>query len=100
MHSSEMLREIFDFLGSDLLCPMQPGLFDPIIESLLHKGDQYCLIADLPDYARVMKDIDQLYNDPLAWNRSSLANIIGMRDFSSDETIKRYASEIWGIPVS
>ncbi len=100
MHSSEMLREIFDFLGSDLLCPMQPGLFDPIIESLLHKGDQYCLIADLPDYARVMKDIDHLYNDPLAWNRSSLANIIGMRDFSSDETIKRYASEIWGIPVS
>ncbi|PKN76104.1 MAG: glycogen phosphorylase [Candidatus Cloacimonetes bacterium HGW-Cloacimonetes-2] len=99
MQSSIILREIFEFLGSDRLCPMQPGLFDPIIESLLHKGDQYCLVADLPDYTRVMRDIDELYNDQLAWNRSSLANIIGMRDFSSDETIKRYATDIWGIKL-
>ncbi|MDD4309982.1 MAG: glycogen/starch/alpha-glucan phosphorylase, partial [Candidatus Cloacimonetes bacterium] len=35
-------------------------------------------------------------NKPL-WNRMSLANIANMGRFSSDETIKGYAREIWGV---
>ncbi|MDD3579064.1 MAG: glycogen/starch/alpha-glucan phosphorylase, partial [Candidatus Cloacimonetes bacterium] len=60
-------------------------------------GDQYCLLADLEDYIRVMRDIERCYQDPLLWNQMSAANIAGMGPFSSDETIRNYASKIWGL---
>ena len=97
MQSNADIREVFDFLASGELDPMNPGIFDPLIESLLHLGDNYCLIADFPDYARVMQEVETAYADRMGWAAKSLANIAGMADFSSDETIKRYAKEIWGV---
>jgi len=99
MNSDARLREVFEFIRTDKLCPLTPGLFDPIMRSLLYEGDRYFLIADLPDYMRVMQELDQSYRDPLNWARKSVANITGMAGFSSDETIKKYATDIWGIKL-
>lgn len=97
MHSNDVLREIFEFIGSDALSPMQPGLFNPITHQLLYQGDEYCIIADLPDYIRVMENVNAAYPDKHRWNRMSLANIANMGSFSSDETIRQYARDIWGV---
>lgn len=99
MNSDARLREVFEFIRTDKLCPLTPGLFDPIMRSLLYEGDRYFLIADLPDYMRVMQELDQSYRAPLNWARKSVANIAGMAGFSSDETIKKYATDIWGIKL-
>ena len=95
MQADPFTREVFSFLASDEMNPLQPGLFDPLIESLLHLGDNYCLIADFPDYRKTMEEVETRYADSLSWSAKSLANIAGMAEFSSDETIKRYAKEIW-----
>ena len=43
----------------------------------------------------------ELYRDPLDWSRRALLNIAGASRFSSDETIRQYAAEIWGLqPVA
>lgn len=91
------LWELFEFLATDALSPFEPGLFDPLVRSLLNEGDQYFILADLPDYQRVMREIDRAYADRQAWARSSLQNIIGMAGFSSDVTISNYARDIWGL---
>ncbi len=37
------------------------------------------------------------YRDPRDWSRRALHNIVGGARFSSDQTVHRYAEEIWGI---
>jgi len=95
--NNPMIKEIMEFIDSDELSPMNPGLFSPLTDLLLHQGDNYCLIADLADYLRVNNDVMEAYKDKHRWNKMSLANIANMGRFSSDETIKGYAKEIWGV---
>jgi starch phosphorylase len=97
MHSDPELKEIFDFIDAEELSPVNPGLFRPLTDLLLHQGDFYCLIADLKDYLRVCDEAVMTYQDKPKWNEMSLANIAAMGSFSSDETIKAYAKEIWGV---
>lgn len=97
VQDNSVLKAIFDFVESDALNPLNPGLFRPLVDLLLHQGDQYCLIADLPDYLRARNDVVKTYQNREAWNRMSLHNIANMGRFSSDETIKGYAREIWGV---
>lgn len=97
MHQNENIKRIFDFIASDELNPLNPGLFSPLTDLLLFQGDKYCLIADLPDFIRVNAEAVNVYKDKQQWNRMSLANIANMGKFSSDETIKGYAKDIWGV---
>ncbi len=99
MHHDHNLQAVFDLIDDDQLSPLQPGLFRPLTELLLYQGDQYCVIADFADYARVMKKIDEAYKDKAKWNRMSILNVAGMGRFSSDEAIRQYADNIWGIKI-
>ena len=38
-----------------------------------------------------------MYNDKDSWYRSAIINVAKSGRFSSDTTIKRYASDIWDI---
>ncbi len=40
---------------------------------------------------------DQAYRDDLAWARKCWINIVRSGRFSSDRTIREYASEIWHV---
>jgi len=97
MHQNEDIKRIIDFIASDELSPFNPGLFSPLTDLLLFQGDKYCLIADLPDFLKVNAEAVTVYKDKQKWNRMSLANIANMGKFSSDETIKGYAKDIWGV---
>lgn len=95
--NDQRIRRIMDFVISDNINSSEPGKYKALADLLLQNGDQYCLLADLEDYIRVMRDIERCYQDPLLWNQMSAANIAGMGPFSSDETIRNYASKIWGL---
>ncbi len=53
--------------------------------------------ADFDDYVATEARAAELFRDPLDWSRRALLNIAGASRFSSDETIRQYASEIWGL---
>ena len=75
----------------------EPGLFRPIVDSLLPGGDRYFLLADYASYVACQERVARTYRDSAAWTRMSILNVAHMGKFSSDRTIRQYAEEIWGI---
>ncbi len=92
-----MLKSTIDFIQSDKINPHEPKLFQPILDVLFAQGDAYCIIADFEDYVRVMKEVDQAYQNKRNWAKMSMYNVAGMGKFSSDNTILQYSHDIWNI---
>ena len=90
-------RRVLDALNSDRFCATEPGLFRPIYEALLHGGDEYFHLADLPGYIKAQRAAGALYRDPNVWAHKAVLNVARTGKFSSDRTIREYARDIWGI---
>ncbi len=69
-----------------------------IFDSLIRYNDEYFVLADLRSYLEAQSRADERYRDKRAWARSSLVNIAKSGAFSADDTIRRYADEIWDAP--
>jgi starch phosphorylase len=95
--ANDELRRVLDMIRDGFFSPGEPGLFRPIVDSLLDGGDPYFLLADYPSYAARQEDVAEVYRDPAAWTRRSILNVAGMGKFSSDRAIRDYAEEIWDI---
>ena len=100
--ASPLLRRVLGLVSNNLFCLMHPGLFDPIVESLLH-SDHYMILADFPSFLQAQARVETLYRDPSAWTRKSILNIARSGKFSSDRTVREYAKDIWHVhefPIS
>ena len=71
----------------------------PFIRHLVSDGERYVHLADFHAYVAAQKDAEKLYLDRPAWTQQSILNAARMGRFSSDETIRDYARDIWGVPV-
>jgi starch phosphorylase len=87
-------RDALDFIFSDDFSRAQPGLFDPIRDTLLN-GDYYMHLADLTSYAQAQARAAALYREPAAWAREAILNVAASGRFSSDRTIAEYAADVW-----
>ncbi|MBT8413080.1 MAG: glycogen/starch/alpha-glucan phosphorylase [Boseongicola sp.] len=59
-------------------------------------GPDYFLVAsDFSDYWRASREADVAFRDPARWARMTALNTARSGWFSSDRTIRGYASEIW-----
>ena len=96
-HGNPELKEVLDMIDSGFFCPDQPEMFKPILESLLHQGDQYCLLADFDAFIKCQERVSELYRDQKLWTKMSIMNVARSGKFSTDRTIKQYAEEIWGV---
>lgn len=52
-------------------------------------------LEDLESYIAAQEQIDRLYRDKTRWAQMSLVNIATSDKFTSDDTIREYAKEIW-----
>jgi starch phosphorylase len=93
---SPELREIFRLMENDFFSPGQPGLFDPLVNTI-YQGDFFMLCADFEAYCRAQDEVSKLYQDQEAWTRSSIINVAKAGPFSSDRTIREYARDIWKV---
>ncbi len=71
--------------------------FNLILKNLFDTNDEFFVFKDFAPYVEVQKKVDALYRDREKWLKMSLINIANSGIFSSDNTIKRYADEIWNI---
>jgi len=95
------LREVLDMIGSGFFSPTQPDRFKPIIDNLLHRGDQYLLLADYASYIACQGSVEEAYKNQDVWVKKAILNVANMGKFSSDRTISQYAKEIWDVkPVA
>jgi starch phosphorylase len=90
------IRAALDLIFNDYFSPNEPGIFAPIRELLLDRGDYYRHLADLTAYASKQREVGEMYRDPERWTRMAIVNVACSGKFSSDRTIAEYASEIWG----
>jgi glycogen phosphorylase len=88
-------RATLDLIFSDHFSRFEPGIFEPLRETLLTRGDHYMHLADLRSYLEADRRLLDLYADPDGWAHKAILNIAGSGSFSSDRTIAEYAAEIW-----
>ncbi|MBT4499958.1 MAG: glycogen/starch/alpha-glucan family phosphorylase, partial [Gemmatimonadetes bacterium] len=92
---NEELKRAIDMVDSGFFSPARPGLCGPLIDSLLHQGDPYMVLADFAAYVACQERVSETYRDREGWTRMSILNCAGTGKFSSDRTIQEYAREIW-----
>ncbi len=93
--SDDELREVLDLVADGHFSVGDPGLFRPLVDSLL-THDPYMVLADYRAYADAHARVVEAWEDPDRWSRMAVRNVAGMGWFSSDRTIREYAEEIWG----
>jgi starch phosphorylase len=95
--ASRFASRVVESLENDRFCAREHGLFLPLWESLMLHGDPYFVLADFDAYVDAHARAASDYEDREAWSRRAILNVARMGPFSSDRTIREYASEIWGI---
>jgi starch phosphorylase len=71
--------------------------FKTIYSSILEKNDEFFILKDFDSYVNAQNKIDKLYRDKNKWQEMCIINIAKSGIFSSDNTIKKYAQEIWHV---
>lgn len=94
--SDQEIKTVVDSLVNGFLPYLGYDGID-LYDSLLKENDRYYILKDFHSYREASKHIRQLYKDRRNWNKMSLINTANAGIFSSDETIKRYAKEIWKV---
>ncbi len=93
---SQSLQEVMRLIGTDYFSTEEPGLFKPIYEELTG-SDAYCLMADFDAYVSAQSAVEKAYRDKKCWTKMSILNVARCGKFSSDRTIREYASDIWNV---
>ena len=91
------IKDAIDMIKANVFSLLEPGLFDPIIRSLIDYNDYYMLLADLRSYSEAQDRVDATYRDAKKWNAMSLVNIARSGRFSSDRAVLEYAKDIWHV---
>jgi starch phosphorylase len=91
------IKASLDMIKANVFSLLEPGLFDPILRSLLDYNDYYMILADLRSYIEAQDRVDITYRDQKKWNEMSLVNIARSGRFSSDRAVMEYAKNIWNV---
>jgi glycogen phosphorylase len=89
-------RAAIDLIFSDYFSHYEPGIFEPLRDTLL-VTDHYMHLADLKSYVEAQDSLGSLYRDPGAWAQKAILNVASSGKFSSDRTIHEYTTEIWKV---
>ena len=90
-------RDALDLMFSGHFSPAEPGIFEPIRETLFGKGDFFMHLADMRSYTDAQHRVANLWADPAEFTRKAILNVAGSGKFSSDRTIAQYAKAIWNV---
>ena len=77
-----------------MFSPDDPGRFASLVDGL-YSHDWFMVAGDFDAYAIAQREIDQIWTDEASWYGKAIRNTARMGWFSSDRTIRQYASEIW-----
>jgi starch phosphorylase len=92
------LARVMKLLESGHFNLFEPGLFDPVVQSILSPNDPWLTAADFRGYVKAQQEVATAYRDRERWVRMSILNTAASGKFSSDRTILDYNSDIWHLP--
>ena len=92
------LARVIHLLQSGHFNLFEPGLFDPIVHSILNPHDPWLTAADFRGFVDAQRKVAAAYRDRERWLRMSILNTATSGKFSSDRTIQDYNRDIWHLP--
>jgi len=96
--ADEDLQRVVQLLRSNHFNLFEPGLFEPILQSILNPHDPWLTLADFSGYVDAQKQVTAAYQDQENWTRMSIINTATSGKFSSDRTIMDYNRDVWRLP--
>ena len=95
-NENSRVKNVLDLVGSGLFNPEEPQRYRELVDSLIH-NDHYLILADFDAYAACQELVGKTYQDIPTWIQMSIANTAKVGKFSSDRTIREYATQIWDV---
>lgn len=93
--NDEDLQRVMHLLERGHFNRLEPGIFDPILDSLRSPHDPWMVIADFRGYVDAQRRVAEAYYDQERWTRMAILNTAASGRFSIDRTIKEYNDGIW-----
>ncbi len=93
---SRRLSEVLSAIRGGAFSADDPGRYVALIDGLSWH-DTYHVCADFEAYWQAQLEVEARWRDPEQWWRSAVLNTARTGWFSSDRTIREYASEIWKV---
>jgi starch phosphorylase len=90
------LAELLERIAGGAFSPSEPGLFAPLINSLIERDD-FMVLADFRSYVECQARVGRAFADPDQWARASILNVARSGQFSSDRAIRDYVREVWRV---
>lgn len=88
-------KRVMQLLESGYFNQFEPGIFDPVIESIRNPYDPWMTAADFRSYIDAQEKVAKAYLDQSQWIRMSIVNSAKSGHFSTDRTIQEYNRDIW-----
>lgn len=98
IESSAELSQALSAIASGVFSPDDRNRYKDLVENI-YNHDWFMVAADFDSYAAAQRRTDAIWNDPAAWSRMTILNTARMSWFSSDRTIREYASDVWKVPA-
>jgi starch phosphorylase len=93
---SRELATVLSLIESGFFSLGEPDRYRELCAGL-RRSDPYFVCADFDAYVASEERAAEAFRDPLDWSRRAVHNVAGASRFSADDTIRAYASEIWGL---
>lgn len=94
IEQSRELAQALDAIATGVFSPDDRSRFTSLMDGI-YNHDWFMVAADFDAYAAAQRTVDQIWTDPKSWYSKTIRNTARMGWFSSDRTIRQYASEIW-----
>lgn len=92
--ASSRLADVLQAIRSGVFSPDDPARYTGLVDALV-AYDRFLVCADFDAYWDAQRRVEALWHAPQDWWRMAVLNTARMGWFSSDRTIREYASEIW-----
>ena len=96
-HSSPILKGVIDRLYRPIGGQDFSHIADYLINAAYGVADPFMCLADFESYMHAHKTATNDYGDKQEWAKKSLMNTATSGVFASDNSIRKYANEIWHI---
>jgi starch phosphorylase len=96
--ASPMLAEVLASVEDGVFSPDERDRYRGLVNSLRYH-DYFLVCADFDDYFAKQRAIGNLWRQPEDWWEKAILNTANVGWFSSDRSIREYASEVWNVPT-
>jgi starch phosphorylase len=101
IEADEDFKAVMNLLESGHFNRFEPGVLDPVIQSIREPADLWMTAADFRSFIDAQLAAGEAFKDKEAWTRMSILNTASSGKFSTDRTMRDYNDDIWKLePVS